>query len=52
VKDRECLFGGIENGKMILNDAGKMLEKRFFELENKFPNIILDKFIIMPNHFH
>ena len=25
VKDRECLFGKIENNEMILNDAGKML---------------------------
>ena len=27
VQNRECLFGKITNGKMILNDAGKMIEK-------------------------
>ncbi len=28
-QDRACLFGEIINGKMILNDAGKMIEKWF-----------------------
>jgi len=26
-KDRECLFGEIRDGKMVLNDAGKMVEE-------------------------
>ena len=32
VKNRACLFGNIENGKMILNDAGKIIEKWYYEL--------------------
>ena len=37
---------------MILNDAGEMVKKWYFELENKFPDIKCDRMIIMPNHFH
>ena len=46
------LFGHIENGEMILNDAGRMVEKWYYELENKFPDIKCHEMIVMPNHFH
>ena len=36
IKNRECLCGKIENGEMILNDAGKMIERWYYELMNKF----------------
>jgi REP element-mobilizing transposase RayT len=51
-QNRECLFGQIHNGSMILNDAGKMIENEWLNLENRFPNIELHEFIVMPNHFH
>ena len=50
-QNRECLFGNITNGKMILSDAGKMIAKWYNELANKFPDIECDEFIVMPNHF-
>jgi REP element-mobilizing transposase RayT len=37
---------------MILNDAGKMIERWYYELENKFPYIKCHEMIVMPNHFH
>ncbi|XOF34189.1 MAG: transposase [Candidatus Electrothrix sp. YB6] len=52
VQHRECLFGGITNGVMRLNDAGRMTEKWFAELENKFHEIECDEFVCMPNHVH
>lgn len=52
VKDMECLFGKIENNEMILNDAGKMLNKWWKKIPEKFPDIELDVYQIMPNHFH
>lgn len=51
-QNRDCLFGEIIDNLMILNDAGKMIEKWCIELENKFPDIKLGEFIVMPNHFH
>jgi REP element-mobilizing transposase RayT len=46
------LFGEIADGEMILNDAGKMVENEWGNLKNRFPNIELHEFIVMPNHFH
>jgi len=51
-QNRACLFGNIVDGKMALNDAGRMVEQWYRELENKFRDIRCDEFIIMPNHFH
>ena len=52
VQDRLHLFGEIKNGEMILNDAGVMVEKWYFEMENKYPNMKCDVHAVMPNHFH
>ncbi|TAH02701.1 MAG: transposase [Sphingobacteriales bacterium] len=38
--------------QMILNDAGKMVETEWLTLTNRFSNIILHEFVVMPNHFH
>jgi len=51
-KDRKCLFGDIENQEMALNDAGRMLDKWYLELGNKYQDIRCGEYIIMPNHFH
>ena len=51
-QDRACLFGEIMDGKMHLNDAGRMVEKGWLELNRKFPTIETDEYIVMPNHFH
>jgi putative transposase len=52
VKNRQCLFGGIKNGELILNDAGKIAENCWLEIPQHFPNVELHEFIIMPNHIH
>ena len=51
-QERICRFGKIENEEMILNDAGKMIEKWCGELSHNFLDIVMDTYIIMPNHFH
>jgi len=52
VQNRECLFGNIVNYEMILNDAGKMIEEQWLALLERFPDIELDVYQIMPNHAH
>jgi putative transposase len=37
---------------MMMNDAGKMIEKWHLQLPEKFNDIELDEYIVMPNHFH
>jgi len=49
---RPNLFGKIVDGEMILNDAGKMIEKWCAELPRKFSDIVVDTYIVMPDHFH
>jgi putative transposase len=49
---RACLFGEIVNAETRLNDAGSMIERWWFELNNKFRTVETDYFVIMPNHFH
>ncbi|MDR2145385.1 MAG: transposase [Tannerella sp.] len=49
---RPNLFGKISDGKMILNDAGRMVEKWCTEISHKFSDIIIDAYVIMPNHYH
>jgi REP element-mobilizing transposase RayT len=50
--NRECLFGQIQNGQMILNEYGKIVEQCWNNLSNHYDNIELDAYVIMPNHFH
>jgi REP element-mobilizing transposase RayT len=49
---RVCLFGDITRGLMILNDAGRMVDKWYRKLPYKFSNVYLDEYQIMPNHLH
>lgn len=49
---RQCLFGEVDNGKMVLNDAGRMVDKWWQELMQKYNTIEIDQYIIMPNHIH
>jgi len=51
-KNRKCLFGEIENGEMVLNNAGKIAEQCWIDIPFHFPNVSLDAFVIMPNHVH
>lgn len=49
---RACLFGQIHNGLMHLNDAGTMIRNEWIKLPERFTNITLHEYIVMPNHFH
>ena len=51
VQNRECLFGTIPQDRMIRNDAGKMVSEEWLTLPGRFPAVILDEFVVMPNHF-
>lgn len=52
VQNRECLFGEIVDGEMVLNDAGEIIKTEWEKLPQQFSNIELDVFAVMPNHFH
>ena len=49
---RECLFGEIVNGEMVLNDMGLIVVDEWEKTAIVRKNVILDEFVLMPNHFH
>lgn len=49
---RACLFGDIVNGEMRLNEYGKIVESTWHDLVNHVAGIVLDAFVVMPNHVH
>jgi REP element-mobilizing transposase RayT len=49
---RWCLFGEIEKDRMVLNDSGKMVGRWWNELKNKYANVEIDEYVVMPNHCH
>lgn len=51
-QDRECWFGEVVKGVMVLSEMGEMIEKWWDKIPTKFPNVELDAHITMPNHFH
>ncbi|OGC57386.1 hypothetical protein A3H26_03280 [candidate division WWE3 bacterium RIFCSPLOWO2_12_FULL_36_10] len=51
-KNRECLFGDVVNGEVVLNDIGNTINTQWNKLLNRFNNIQLDEYVVMPNHFH
>jgi REP element-mobilizing transposase RayT len=51
-RNRECLFGDVVNGKMCLNEAGRVVQTVWDGLSDRFPTIELVSFVVMPNHVH
>ena len=51
-QNRSCLFGVIVDGDMLLNDAGRMIDKTWHEMPEHHPGIELDVMQVMPNHLH
>ena len=49
---RKCLFGKIEAGNVILSSLGNVVEKEWQRTALLRPYVWLDKYVVMPNHFH
>lgn len=51
-KNRECLLCNVTDGEICLNDVGKIIQKNWEDMPNRFPGVALDVYTIMPNHIH
>lgn len=51
-KNKECFFGNIVNGNMILNEIGLIVKNEWENTAILRDNVFLDAFVIMPNHIH
>jgi REP element-mobilizing transposase RayT len=54
VHERKALLGSPDDsrGGVTLSDAGKMVERWWLELPQKFQPVTLDAHAVMPDHFH
>lgn len=50
--NKECLFGSVMNENMVLNDFGRMVDVEWLKTAEIRKNVVLDGYVIMPNHFH
>lgn len=51
-KDRELFFGDVIGEKMVLNEFGQIIQDEWKKSGIIRKEIILDYFVIMPNHLH
>ena len=49
---RVCLFGEVINGEARLNSRGDIVADTWRGLPRYYPNVVLDAFVLMPNHVH
>lgn len=48
-ENRKLLFGTIENNQMSLNDTGDMVNSWWKNIFEKYDNVSIDEYIIMPS---
>lgn len=51
-QQRECLWGEIVSGEMILSNCGKIAEAWWRAIPEHFPHVQLGAYVVMPNHVH
>jgi len=51
-KGRIYFFGKIINKNMFLSKDGEFAQNLWLEIPKHFPFVILDEFVVMPNHVH
>jgi putative transposase len=54
ITDRQVKTNALSTNEQSvkLNQYGKIIEKCLFDLLKMFTNIVIDKYVIMPNHIH
>jgi len=52
IQDRVSLLGHIDNQIMNYSSAGEMVAQYWNKLPEKYDDIQLDFWVVMPNHFH
>lgn len=52
VAKNKSIFGAIVGEKVALNELGRAVEAYWRSLAEKYPELELFEFVVMPNHFH
>ena len=51
-QDRARLLGAVRDDEVRLSPAGEMVQAIWRSLPARFPSVVLDSFVVMPNHVH
>lgn len=51
-QNRICVFGEIEDERMMYHSAGRIAVDCWEEIPEHFPHAVLHEYIVMPNHVH
>lgn len=46
------MFGSVIGGEMCLNANGSLAQSVWTQLMERFPGVLLDAYVLMPNHLH
>ena len=49
---KEHLFGQVVDGEVKLSPVGEIVQEQWLQIPRHFSNVVLDAFVIMPNHMH
>lgn len=49
---KQCYFGTIDQGSMILNALGHFLKENLEQVKDHYSHIEIPMFVVMPNHVH
>jgi putative transposase len=53
VRNRECVLGDVTPASDVrLSNLGEIVRDEWEALERRFPRLVLEEFVIMPNHIH
>jgi putative transposase len=52
VNGRQPILSEVNQGRMILSGLGQAVEQAWYELPRHYPHLVLDEFVVMPNHVH
>ncbi|MGH2457694.1 MAG: hypothetical protein ACRDIY_02375, partial [Chloroflexota bacterium] len=51
-QDRSSFFGEVTDAAVHPNNAGRMVRTVWEELPAFYPGVLVDEFVVMPNHIH
>lgn len=51
-KEMASFFGTVVKGRMVLNDAGRMVKQVWDEIPRFYEGVEIDEAVVMSNHFH
>ncbi|PWN06866.1 transposase [Rhodohalobacter mucosus] len=51
-QNRECVFGDVVKHKMALNEIGDIARYYWYRIPERYDDVVIDAFVVMPNHVH